>query len=142
MKSNRFWITVLGIVAAVSLVAILLIGNAQGGVFQSPQSGTAHIYSNGHLIESIDLNAVTEPRTIVVSSERGENIVEVEMRRIRVADADCRDGFCVNQGWISGGIMPIVCLPNGLIIQIEGEGVSDESGDTRNASDRIDGIVG
>ena len=42
--------------------------------------------------------------------------------RIRVESADCPDQVCVDQGWISDGTVPVVCLPNRLVIQIEGGG--------------------
>jgi len=38
---------------------------------------------------------------------------------VRVAQADCPDQVCVHQGWIADGRVPIVCLPNQLIVQIE-----------------------
>ena len=50
------------------------------------------------------------------------NTVVVEGGRVRVSQADCPDQVCVNQGWISDGTVPIVCLPNQLIVQIEGGG--------------------
>ena len=50
------------------------------------------------------------------------NTVLVEPGRIRVERADCPDQICVHQGDISDGSQPIVCLPNRLIIQIQGGG--------------------
>ena len=51
-----------------------------------------------------------------------DTIKVVEGGRVRVSQADCPDQVCVNQGWISDGTVPIVCLPNQLIVQIEGGG--------------------
>lgn len=47
------------------------------------------------------------------------NRVEVAGGRVRVSQADCPDQVCVHQGWIADGRVPIVCLPNQLIVQIE-----------------------
>ena len=42
--------------------------------------------------------------------------------------ASCPDGLCVHQGAISDGLLPIVCLPNKVQIQIvEDTGESSET---------------
>ena len=52
------------------------------------------------------------------------NTIEVEHGRIRVREAGCPDQVCVGQGYISDGTVPIVCLPNKLVIEITGGGDS------------------
>ena len=52
----------------------------------------------------------------------GSNTILVEQGRIRVIEANCPDQVCVDQGWISNGTVPIVCLPHKLMIQIVGGG--------------------
>ena len=42
----------------------------------------------------------------------------MDQGRIRIAEADCPDQVCVNQGWISNGTVPIICLPHRLMIEI------------------------
>ncbi|MBQ2093605.1 MAG: NusG domain II-containing protein, partial [Ruminococcus sp.] len=32
-------------------------------------------------------------------------------------EAECPDKTCVNMGWLSSASMPIVCLPNHLVIE-------------------------
>jgi len=80
----------------------------------------AKIYLDGELIESIDLRTVREPYEIKTVFEGGINTVEIEQGRIRVISANCPDGSCVRQGWNSGSLSPIVCLPNRLVITVEG----------------------
>ena len=46
----------------------------------------------------------------------------MEKGRIRVSKADCPDQICANQGWISDGAVPIICLPHKLMIEIVGGG--------------------
>ena len=72
--------------------------------------------------EEIDLERVTEPRTLTLEDGRGRNTVLVERGRICVSEADCPDQICVKQGWISDGTVPIVCLPHRLVIEITGDG--------------------
>lgn len=112
MKSTKFWITLFAALLLVSAVAAAFISRAEtGGV-------TANIYQNGECIHSIDLSQVGAPYTIVVSG-RVQNTIAVENGRICVLEATCPDQVCVHQGWISNSVVPVVCLPNELVIQIE-----------------------
>ena len=79
---------------------------------------TARILRDGVLLEEIDLDQVDEPRSLVLEDESGSNTVQVERGRIRISEADCPDQVCVKQGWISGGAVPIICLPHRLTIEI------------------------
>lgn len=106
--------------AAVLLAGIFLLRPAK----QDTEAGTiARIKLDGKVIEEIDLSALTEPKTIVVTGENGlTNTIIAEKDSIRVEKADCPDQVCVRQGAISNGTVPIVCLPNKLIIEIVGGG--------------------
>ena len=44
--------------------------------------------------------------------------IRVEHGSIQVVSADCPDQVCVRQGAISGGYVPIACVPHGLVIDI------------------------
>ena len=117
MRSNRFWVVLLCFVVAVSAGAAFLQRGVAGSI--------ACVYQDGVLVESIDLTTVVEPYTFFIESDTGMNLVSVENGRIRVFEADCPDGACVRQGWLSGGRMPIVCLPHRLVIELEGRNTSD-----------------
>lgn len=113
MKKTRFW-------AILFLTAVLLSLAGTLWLFRGGRGGTvAHIYQEGRLIRSIDLSRITEPESFVVTGPAGGNTVEAEPGRVRVAHAGCPDQVCVRQGWISDGTVPIVCLPNQLVIQLE-----------------------
>lgn len=119
MKASRI-LTALLILLAGGSALYLLLGGGQGG------AATAVITSGEREIDEIDLNQADEPYTLRVETEAGGyNLIEVEHGRIRVAEADCPDQVCVRQGWIADGAVPIVCLPNQLIIQITEEGDVD-----------------
>jgi len=89
-------------------------------ILRQAPAAQARIYSDGSLIETLDLNAVPEPYSIPVDSGGGYNIISVEQGRIRISEASCPDSSCIRQGWLSGGITPIVCLPHRLVIALEG----------------------
>ena len=101
--------------AAVSAAFLLLRGRGE-------DRPVARITRDGVLLEEIDLTTVDQPYTLTFEDESGRNVVTVEQGRIRVSEADCPDQVCVNQGWISDGTVPVVCLPHKLMIEIVGGG--------------------
>ncbi len=81
----------------------------------------AKIYQDGNLIYEINLDKVEEAYTIKIDGdEEHYNIVEVRKGEIGIIEANCPDKICVNMGFVSDGLLPITCLPNKLIIEIEG----------------------
>lgn len=84
----------------------------------------AEIYQNGALIKTIDLSAVTEPYSFTVEClDGGFNTITVRPGAIGICDADCPDKLCVSMGYADSSLLPIVCLPHSLVIQIkEAEG--------------------
>lgn len=115
MRRTRFWVLLLG---GAALLA------AFGAVWLSSRAGAgtvANIYQDGVLLRSIDLSRVREAEKFTIEGPAGGNTVRVEPGRIRVSSAGCPDQVCVGQGWLSGGVTPIVCLPNRLVIRMEEE---------------------
>ena len=115
--SNRVWIALIAGVFIISVIAVLALRGAP--------ADHVSVYSDGALVRSVVLSNVDEPFTFVVESDAGTNLIAVERGRICVADADCHDGSCVRQGWLSGGAAPVVCLPHRLVIQMEQSGAPD-----------------
>jgi len=113
MKSNRFWIILLCGILVISAVFVVVF------TLNVSSSEWALIFQDGILIDNIDLATLSEPDSFVVEYGSGVNLIAVERGRIKVADANCPDGFCVKQGWISGGLVPIVCLPHRLVISFD-----------------------
>ena len=90
---------------------------------RGPEDPVARILLDGTLMDEIRLDKVGASFSFTVErADGGFNIIQVERGRIRVSHADCPDQICVDQGWISDGTVPIVCLPHGLVIEITGGG--------------------
>ena len=123
MKSNKFWIA--------ALVGIILLSAAAAFMLRQKPLDRALIFQNGILITQIDLATVAEPYSFTIESDAGINTISVEPGRICVTDANCHDKLCVRQGWLGSGSVPIVCLPNKLIIKLES-----------SAATGVDAIVG
>jgi len=116
MKSTKFWVAVISICLLISTAAAAVIFLFWDG------GATACVYQSGKLIDKIRLDTVTTPYSFTVDSENGNyNVIRVEQGRICVTDASCPDHVCINTGWISDSVIPIVCLPNELVIQIESD---------------------
>ena len=79
----------------------------------------AVIAVDGREERRIDLSLVFEEETFDIDTENGHNTVEIRHNAIRILSADCHDEVCVNRGWLTGGMVPIVCLPHRLVITLE-----------------------
>jgi len=110
---NKHWVILFALLAALCAGAGILLsrGNA---------ARTASIYQNGVLLQTVPLNR--DGQFTIPSPDGGSNTVTVRNGQIRVEQATCPDKLCVNQGWSDSQNKPIVCLPNGLVIQPEGGG--------------------
>ena len=74
---------------------------------------------DGEIYCSYDMDEVKG--IIPVSTPNGgENRVWVQDDLVFMDSANCPDQICVKQGVIRDGSVPIVCLPNKVIVRIEG----------------------
>lgn len=71
---------------------------------------------DGVILYRFDLSAAKD-QTIDIEYDGRINTVQIENGKIRVLEADCPDHTCVRMGWLKSGSLPIVCLPNHLIIE-------------------------
>ena len=95
-----------------------------GGIFAWAVMGNvrtdypyAEIYLGGKLLRKADLSENTE---FTVECSSGFNTICINNGEIYVSAADCPDKVCVNTAPISGGLIPIVCLPHRLEIRVVG----------------------
>lgn len=85
------------------------------------ENPVAKIYKNGECIKSIDLSTVKESYEIKIGDDEHYNLIRVNSNGIKVIDSTCHDKVCMKTGEIHDSILPIACLPNNLIIKIQGE---------------------
>lgn len=96
---------------ATALVMLLLIfaGRKQGeNVIISVDSETYGTYP------------LNENREIRIDRNGHENIVAIENGTVYMKSADCKNQNCVEQGTIRQTGESIVCLPNRVVVRIEG----------------------
>lgn len=95
--------------------ALLFFSRAPG----ASGGGVAVITRDGRVIERIALGADAE--TLHFTIDGGyHNEITVEGGRIRFSESDCPDQVCVHTGWLSKPGQTAVCLPNRVVITIEG----------------------
>ena len=107
---NRSWICIF-------LFLILL---CLGVSFLLPQAVKPHmvqILQDGQTLYTIDLSRVPEPYTLTAQWGDSQNIISVSPGSIAVTKADCGCQVCVEHGPLIPGGVPIICLPNRLVIR-------------------------
>ena len=107
------WILLFALLAALAGGICLLRRGGGGGRI------LATVTVDGEVYKTVDLAAVAVPYAFTVESEYGCNTVRVSHGAIEVTAADCQEQICVNQGTITDGLIPIVCLPHRMVIQIQ-----------------------
>lgn len=98
-----------GLIAAAGIVVWLIMQNIPR------DNPAAEIYLNGKLLKTVLLSEECE---FTVDCGNGHNTVTVSGGAVSVTEADCPDKLCVRTGAISGGVVPIVCLPHRLEIRV------------------------
>lgn len=88
--------------------------------YDTSEQYTAYIYQDGTFVQAIDLSAVSAEYTLeFIAPNSGTNLVLVQPGCISVTYADCPDQVCVHQGIIRNSLLPITCLPHGLVIELK-----------------------
>lgn len=83
----------------------------------------AYVYRGDELLYTIDLENVEQIYTIELISDDGhKNTMEVRRGEIGIISANCPDKICVKTGFIGDGVMPIVCVPNEVMIVVRDGG--------------------
>lgn len=114
MKKRLVYLGLFALVLVLALICFYFYG------VKKEQGVRALIYKDGELLKTVSLENVSEAYEFEIKDGDSFNLIRVEEGRIRVVSASCPDKVCVNSGYISDGVIPIVCLPNKLVIEIEG----------------------
>lgn len=115
MKKNIVCAVVIALIIAASAAWVAL------RYYNDDTQRYAYVYSDDVLVNTICLNEVTEPYNFTVNSpDGGYNVVSVKNGEIGISEASCPDLVCVHTGYIHSSALPVVCLPNKLVIEIGG----------------------
>jgi len=108
------------VVVAVIVICSLLIT----WLFAYDGAKYAVVYVDGNEYGRYSLNK-DEKQIIEISSSFGRNVIEIEKGKVLVLETTCPDKTEINAGAISKSGQSLVCLPNRLVISIEGRIVTD-----------------
>ena len=101
------------------LCLLLLAAGIAGSVLlwnRPPAAGFVKISQDGKELFRINLDTA-EDALFTVNYEGRTNTIEIKNGHIRVKDAECPDHTCVKMGWLKENGLPIVCMPNRLVIE-------------------------
>ena len=100
--------------AVILIIAVILFAWRYNG---AEQALTARIYVEGELFETLNLRDSVQ---IQIESSLGYNAVEIEGSGVRMVLADCRSQDCIRMGTITRQGQIIACLPNRVVIRLDG----------------------
>ena len=102
-------ITVL-IIIIICVSAVLFMRSTGGGL-------NARITVDGNVIETVDLNTVEKPYTIITETVP-ETEITVENGAIYFSRSECENQFCVGSGKLTSKGATAVCLPARVVITV------------------------
>ncbi len=109
---------------ALILAAGLVLVTGTALVFYAPGSGTPRavvIGSEGEWIFPLDVD-----REVRVAGPLGETVILIEGGAARIEDSPCPNKTCAAAGALSHPGQWSACLPNKVLLRIEGGGGSDD----------------
>ncbi len=103
-------------VAAVTLFLILASLLGTFCLLRPPRGNVIEILRDDEVLYTLDLSTA-EDQEIVIPYGDSSNTVLVRDGTVCVVRAQCPDNICVRTGILRWEGMPIVCLPNHLVIR-------------------------
>jgi hypothetical protein len=64
---------------------------------------------------------INKDKSISLKSNGVHMVVEIKDKKVRVVSSDCLQQICVRKGWTGLVHDSIICMPNHIIISIEGD---------------------
>ena len=118
MKKHKLILIITGAVFVISVILSVWI-------LKKSDRTMIEIVQNGTVLHTIDLNTAKD-QDIRIDAPDGSsyNIVSIRGGTVSVSEAGCPDQTCVKMGILQSDHLPIVCLPNKLIVRFAEGGAS------------------
>lgn len=130
LKKNDIVLIVTLLIVAV-IIALFLHVFKSGGAY-------VVVTVDGNEVERLSLDEDTT--RVIEGYNGGTNELVIKDGKAYIKQASCPDGLCVHMGQIDSSGQSIICLPNRVVVTIEGE-VSNKDAD-ESTDDDVDVIVG
>ena len=103
------------------LIVLIVIGLASTVFITMSKSNgsTVIIEQNGKMYGKYSL---FEDKTIEIKGDKTSNIVQIKDGKVKMTESTCKNQVCVRHSEISSGGESIICLPNRVVVRIEGKG--------------------
>ena len=114
--------------AALVVLAVLLLGVAAAGLaYGGENSGalTATVKHRGQVVARVELSSLTEEKTVSIDGAY-HLTVTLDRTGAAVTDSDCPGQDCLHTGRITRAGQSIVCLPEQVIVTLEGKAPSPD----------------
>ena len=100
-------------------ICLILIGGALSYLaFSGSSTGDLVVVKvNGEIYGKYSL---TKDRIIIVNRDGHTNKITIKGGKVQVSKSNCKNQVCVKQGSISSTHQSIVCIPNRVVVSIEG----------------------
>ncbi len=105
---------------ALIFLYVLFDSSKQISTVSLPGISKALITEDQNIIAELDLNKDQE---VEIKTLKGNIVLEIKQKKIRVLHSKCPKNICMNTGFISEQGQTLVCVPNKIIIEI----ISDSS---------------
>lgn len=117
LRPTAYDALVAGIVLALAVVsAVIFFGSLRGG-----GELTAVITHRGETVDRVVLNTLTEEKTVEITGDYHLTIT-LSPDGACVSKSDCPGQDCVHTGTIHRAGQSIICLPEQVVIRLEGSG--------------------
>lgn len=115
-RGDLVLISVVLVAALIFLVPRWMDGNNSEKNHKNPL--TATITVDGQVFKTVELTK--EEQIIEIQTDHGLNILKVHDYGIEMIEADCPDEVCLTFGFVDKNNQSIVCLPNKVLVELEG----------------------
>ena len=106
------------IILIASILAVSILFMILNGVFHE-EGKKVIVYTDGTVMGEYSLS---KDQSITIDGySGGHNVLTISGGTACMSDASCPDKLCMHQGKVSRSGQSIVCLPNRVVIKIEGE---------------------
>ena len=110
---------------AIVALAVLLLAIGTAVVFYGGLGSSGHVPATvthkGEVVDKVILSALNEEKTVTIDGTYHLTIALTEAG-VQVTESDCPTQDCVRTGTISRPGQSIVCLPEQVVVRLDGEG--------------------
>lgn len=76
---------------------------------------------NGKEIARYSLEQIQGEKTVEIDNEFGKNVIVIDNNGAKITQSSCPDGLEIKSGKITKSGQSLICLPNRLVVRLEGK---------------------